>query len=107
MSTYNGYTNYETWNVVLWIENEEYSYEHWRDSARLAWDDAQGTSNPSREARATLQNEIKDYHHENAPDCPGTYGDLLNAALSEVDWWEVADVILDGLELDGYERRAA
>jgi len=23
---YNGYTNYPTWNVMLWIDNEEWSY---------------------------------------------------------------------------------
>ena len=23
MSTYNGYSNYETWNMVVWIDNEE------------------------------------------------------------------------------------
>ena len=27
MSTYNGWTNYETWNVALWIDNERGTYE--------------------------------------------------------------------------------
>ena len=25
-STYNGWTNYETWNVKLWIDNEQSTY---------------------------------------------------------------------------------
>ena len=26
--SYNGWTNYETWNVALWIDNDETSYEY-------------------------------------------------------------------------------
>lgn len=28
--TYNGYTNYETWNVVLWLYNDEPTYNELR-----------------------------------------------------------------------------
>lgn len=41
---YNGYTNYPTWNVKLWIDNEEGSYNYWHDAAREA-EDAMGLVN--------------------------------------------------------------
>ena len=28
---YNGWPNYETWNVMLWMDNEEGNYRHYRE----------------------------------------------------------------------------
>ena len=33
-TTYNGYTNYETWNVMLWLYNEEHLYSELRSMLR-------------------------------------------------------------------------
>ena len=36
-STYNGYTNYETWNVSLWMANDEMIYRHARANKNLGY----------------------------------------------------------------------
>lgn len=100
--TYNGWTNYETWNVALWLDNDQGSYNHWSAQAQDCWDAA--TEKPgilSREERAIydLADRLKDEVNEAAPDLGSTcFSDLLNAALSEVDWDEIARHYMDEVE---------
>jgi len=38
-TTYNGYANYETWNVSLWIQNSEYLYNTAKACVEFCSDD--------------------------------------------------------------------
>ena len=105
--TYNGWSNYETWNWKLWLDNDQGTYEYWRERTREAWKDAE-TDCPkyftrSEQARIALMHALKDDAEEGTPTVSGPYCDLLNAALSEVDWLEIASSLLDAEDLDGYE----
>ena len=35
--TYNGWANWETWNIALWINNDIQLYELARDTVRFLW----------------------------------------------------------------------
>src|SRR4030095_2376829 len=88
---YNGWTNYETWNVKLWMDNDEGSYRYWQEIAEEIWEDVdRDTDDFCRK----MADRLKDEHEENMPEVQGTYADLLGAALSVVDWYEIAESYL-------------
>ena len=88
---YNGWSNYETWAVALWIDNEEPSYRYWREAA--AWAKQRGSK---QTAVIALANRLKDELSEQAPDLGASmWADLLNAALGEVDWDEIAQNMIE------------
>jgi hypothetical protein len=88
---YHGWTNYETWVVSLWNDNEESSYRYWREEARRHAKDSDDQSDAIRSLAEQLKEEISD----NAPtEPPSVFSDLLNAALSEVNWVEIAENLL-------------
>ena len=96
---YNGWANYETWTVSLWLDNEEHSYRYWRAEVQRHRKDAQadprvraGTWTPDEAARFNLADQLKNEVTDGVPLCQaGMYSDLLHAALSEVDWLEIVD----------------
>lgn len=99
---YNGWTNYETWNVKLWIDNDQGSYNHWRENAKECLDNAQASEHFTKEEQAVLDlmDILKDQYEEMNPlaDNADTYTDLLNAALSEVNWHEIAKSIIEEIQ---------
>jgi hypothetical protein len=90
-SNYNGWTNYETWAVNLWLNNEEPSYRYWTERAR-SW---KGREDDACQFAEELKGSIRE---GNPLEEPSLYADLLSAALSEVDWLEIAQSYLDDVE---------
>ena len=110
MSTYQGWTNYETWNVALWLDNDQWSHEWARDLAQGIWEHADDTKHPhwttSQHARFDMADALKEHFEDSRPDLGCTvWSDLLSAALAEVEWVEIAEHYLS--DIDGYESEAA
>lgn len=84
---HNGWYNYETWAVALWMDNDEGSQERWADEAQTRLKMARGDAD---EATYGLETAIKVQHEESVPELQGFAADLLNAAMSEVNWREIA-----------------
>jgi hypothetical protein len=90
---YNGWTNYETWNVALWMDNDAGSYEQARDDARQALEDA---DNDADDAKQALAGTLQSQHEEALPDLGASvWADLLGSALSDVNWHEIAGNLVD------------
>lgn len=76
---YLGWKNYETWCINLWLEQEDYfrSLDYEMEVADLA-------------------SQIKDFVEEFKPEIPNSmYSDLLNAAISCCDFYEIAENALE------------
>lgn len=80
--TYNGWTNYETWLVNLWLTNDWNSY----DSLRHIVAAFETTSEQANELEHMVRYERDCYEEE-----PSMWRDLLGAALSHVNWHEIAE----------------
>lgn len=88
----NGYANFETWNTVLWLRNDEGLFNECARIVRHA--------RTSHDAADALEEMVT----EAMPHVPvSLYSDLLNHALGQVDWKEVAEAFDNGDEADGDE----
>ena len=75
---YNGWRNFETWCVNLWLTNEEGTYRDVQDGLKAC----EGEVGKADWLKGYVEGLIGD-------EIQGLARDLLNASLSEVDWFEV------------------
>jgi len=87
---YNGWTNYETWLVKLWMDNDQGTREFFQEQAEQVF---KHHDEDDRESR--LAELIQESHEESLPKLEGFAADLMNTALSEVNWHEIAASLLD------------
>ena len=88
---YQGYANYETWAVALWLDNDGALYDE-----RLSVIDRAITEpdpeRPHRTEKWAVADALEAWVKGLAPDLgPTLWNDLLNASLGHVDWAELAD----------------
>ena len=94
-SGYNGWPNYETWNVNLWISNDEATDTYFHDLARL-YSAGEGYRGNRQAATYELSKMLKDCIIDGTPDWPASlYTDLLSASLDKVDFMEIAASLLE------------
>jgi len=94
---YNGWTNYETWLIALWMDNNGLS-EHFNTRAQEIYDECKDKD----ETTQKLAEEIEQHHEEqieqNGVPNAGWIADLINAAMKEVNWHEIAEHYADEVE---------
>ena len=92
--SYQGWANYATWAVKLWIDNEEPAYCHFQalieERMRKARDEEDTEKEARDAAELVIAEALEEFHAECMPTVTGVYSDLLQSAFDEVHWHEIA-----------------
>ena len=81
---YNGWTNWETWNFKLWIDNDESSYSAVLELA---------TGTEKNELSKELESWADDMLEATRIEC-GFFADICNTAIKEINFYEIAESYL-------------
>lgn len=95
METYNGWRNYPTWNLALWLDNDYNSYHYWQERSMEFLEESDGDL---EQAEIALSHELEAYIESEVQDTIETTGflsDILSWALSKIDWLEIAEHIAE------------
>lgn len=103
MAEHNGWKNYETWCLKLWIDEDVHSYRYWQHAAHKAL-----TEGYKGEARDILAQQLEKEIDKQAPRLRslaekqeeqesldlGFYSDILSASILAIDYEAIAERLL-------------
>jgi hypothetical protein len=87
--TYNGYTNYQTWDVVLWVRNDEGYYDMVLDALKDITREHEDIADQADALQEFIETELIF-----TSDPVGIAADLLQNAASRINWYEVLEALL-------------
>ena len=86
--SYSGWSNYDTWNFKLWLDNDEKSQKIVHNFIIKAIVHSKKTP----EIINKLMTLLEEFAIENAPQLEnGFYSDVLNASIRSVNYYQIAD----------------
>jgi len=93
-----GWSNYYTWAVALYLDNDRKSYHYWRVKADEARAFARMALDPDM-AKVHLSNALHDELYDSMPglgrDSHTFWADLLSCARGEIHFGEIAQHLLE------------
>ena len=90
---YNGWTNWETWNFKLWLDNSEDSYK----AVMYIAEELYGRDNDKNDLAKELESLANELCEETLRFETGFFADICNSAIKEVNFYEIAEAYLDGI----------
>lgn len=101
--TYNGWANYPTWVVNLWLSNDQGLAYETENVTREAIEDADGHADDAHyDVEKGLKSFVEGLSEEHIPSA-SFITDLCGWALAHVDWSEIASAWIENVqEADEY-----
>lgn len=99
---YNGWKNYETWAVGMYLDGNytgQGTYQAVVElvAGQLSFQHLEGDGVERGRVASYLQQFVQDDLDASDNDIHPLASDLLNAALSEVDWYELSDAWIENV----------
>ena len=88
---YNGWTNYETWNFKMWLDNDKKSYFKIQSLVNSVIE-----TEREKDQVLKMSELLKMECMNNEPNLkPSFYSDVLSASLKEVNFYEIAEAYIE------------